>query len=105
MGHLINPITNRLSINILWNSNWSLINNFNYNNIFKKDYILFQFLTWFTKKSKFGRFNIIISHYKIYRIKDNIFINFYYYNAGLEEKKFKFHVYFIKKRRCVSQVG
>lgn len=95
MGHLINPISNRLSINTFWNSNWVLVNNFNYINLFKKDYLLFQFLNWFTKKSKFGKFNIIISHYKIYRIYKNVYINFYYYNAGLEEKKFRFQVYFL----------
>jgi len=95
MGHLINPISNRLSINTFWNSNWALTNTFNYINIFKKDYILFQFLNWFTKKSKFGKFNIIISHYKIYRIYKNVYINFYYYNAGLEEKKFRFQVYYL----------
>lgn len=95
MGHLINPISNRLSINTFWNSNWSLINNFNYVNVFKKDYILFQFLNWFTKKSKFGKFNIIISHYKVFRIYKNIFVNFYYYNAGIEEKKYKFQIFFL----------
>jgi ribosomal protein S3 len=95
MGHLINPITNRLSINTFWNSTWSLVNNFNYINVFKKDYILFQFLNWFTKKSKFGKFNVIISHYKVYRIYKNIFINFYYYNAGIEEKKYRFQISFL----------
>lgn len=95
MGHLINPITNRLSINTFWNSNWSLVNNFNYVNVFKKDYILFQFLNWFTKKSKFGKFNIIISHYKVFRIYKSIFINFYYYNAGIEEKKYRFQIFFL----------
>ena len=95
MGHLINPISNRLSINSFWNSNWSLVNNFNYVNVFKKDYILFQFLNWFTKKSKFGKFNIIISHYKVFRIYKNVFVNFYYYNAGIEEKKYRFQIFFL----------
>ena len=92
MGHLINPISNRLSINSFWNSNWALINNFNYINVFKQDYLLFKFLDWFTKKSKFGKFNIIISHYKVFRSFDKVFVNFYYYNAGLEEKKYYFQV-------------
>ena len=92
MGHLINPISNRLSINSFWNSNWVLVNNFNYINVFKQDYLLFQFLNWFTKKSKFGKFNIIISHYKVFRSFDKVFVNFYYYNAGLEEKKYYFQV-------------
>lgn len=108
MGHLINPITNRLSINTFWNSTWSLINNFNYINVFKKDYILFQFLNWFTKKSKFGKFNVIISHYKVYRIYKNIFINFYYYNAGIEEKKYRFQISFLvnllrRKRKFLNK--
>lgn len=87
MGHLINPLSNRLSINSFWNSNWSLVNTFNYVNLFKKDFILFQFLNWFTRKPKFGKFNIIISHYKVFRIFGKISINFYYYNASAEEKK------------------
>ena len=106
MGHLINPVSNRLSINTFWNSNWSLINNFNYVNVFKKDYVLFQFLNWFTKKSKFGKFNIIISHYKVFRIYKNVFINFYYYNAGIEEKKYRFQIFFLvnllKKKKKLS---
>lgn len=95
MGHLINPISNRLSINTFWNSNWALTNNFNYVNVFKRDYVLFQFLNWFIRKAKFGKFNIIISHYKIFRLYQNIFINFYFYNAGLEEKKYRFQVSFL----------
>lgn len=95
MGHLINPISNRLSLNSFWNSNWVLINNFNYVNVFKQDYLLYQFLNWFTKKSKFGKFNIIISHYKVFRLYNNVYINFYYYNAGLEEKKYHFQVKFL----------
>lgn len=95
MGHLINPISNRLSVNIFWNSNWALTNNFNYVNVFKRDYILFQFLNWFIRKAKFGKFNIIISHYKVFRIYQNIFVNFYFYNAGLEEKKYRFQVFFL----------
>ena len=95
MGHLINPISNRLGLNSFWNSNWALINNFNYINVFKQDYLLFYFLDWFTKKSKFGKFNIIISHYKVFRIYNKVYINFYYYNAGLEEKKYHFQVKFL----------
>ena len=88
MGHLINPISNRLALNSFWNSNWASNNNSNYVHVFKQDYLLFQFLDWFIKKSKFGRFNIIISHYKIYRLNNKVYINFYYYNAGLEEKTY-----------------
>ena len=92
MGHLINPISNRIALNSYWNSNWALNNTFNYVNVFKQDYLLFQFLDWFTKKSKFGKFNIIISHYKVFRLYNKVYINFYYYNAGLEEKKYHFQV-------------
>ena len=88
MGHLINPISNRLALNSFWNSNWASNTNSNYVHVFKQDYLLFQFLDWFIKKSKFGRFNIIISHYKIYRLNNKVYINFYYYNAGLEEKTY-----------------
>ena len=95
MGHLINPISNRLAVNSFWNSNWALVNNFNYINLFKQDYLLFQFLNWFVKKSKFGKFNIIISHYKVFRLYRKVFINFYYYNAGVEEKKYYFQVSFL----------
>lgn len=92
MGHLVNPISLRLSINTFWNSNWILINNFNYINIFKRDFTLFHFLNWFIKKSKLTDFNIIISHYKIYRIHKYIYINLYYYNANFEGITYKYHV-------------
>lgn len=81
MGHLINPVSLRLSINSFWNSNWTLINTFNYVNVFKKDYLLFYFLNWFTKKSKFLKFNILMSHYKLYRSNNNVYVSLYYYNA------------------------
>lgn len=89
MGHLINPISFRLSVNSFWNSNWILINNFNYINIFKKDFTLFHFLNWFLKKSELIEYNIIISHYKIYRINNLIYINLFYYNAHEEAQSSK----------------
>lgn len=92
MGHLINPISNRLTINSFWNSNWVLSNLFNYVNVFKQDYLLFQFLNWFSKKSKFGEFNVIVSHYKVFRLYKKVYINFYYYDVGLEERKYNFQV-------------
>lgn len=91
MGHLVNPIAIRLSINNLWNSNWVLINNFNYNTMFKKDYLLFQYLNWFIKKKHMLFHNFIISHYKLYKIHDKIFINLYYYTADMEEEKYYIH--------------
>lgn len=97
MGHLINPVSTRLSINSFWNSSWSLSNNFNYVNLFKKDYTLFHFLNWFIKRSRFLKSNVIISHYKIYRLKDNIFINFYYYSAALEERNYKVQMWLFRK--------
>ena len=108
MGHLINPISNRLSINTFWNSNWSLVNNFNYVNLFKKDYILFEFLNWFLKKSKYGKFNLLLSHYKVYRIANNVFINFYYYNVALEEKRYDREVIYLlnlinKKQKALAK--
>ncbi len=95
MGHLINPISNRLSVNTFWNSNWSLVNNFNYINLFKKDYVLFEFLDWFLKKSNFIKFSLLLSHYKIYRVSNNIFINFYYYNVLLEDEEYETEVFYL----------
>lgn len=103
MGHLVNPISFRLSINSFWNSNWALINTFNYVNLFKKDSLLFYFLNWFTKKSKFFKFNILMSHYKLYRINDNLYINLFYYNADVinnDSKKVLSHI--LKKKKLLS---
>lgn len=96
MGHLVNPNTLRLSYNSFWNSNWSLINTFNYVNIFKKDYLLFSFLNWFTKKSKFLKFNILMSHYKIYRINNLVYLNIYYYKDNLQPSNYNNYNDFIK---------
>lgn len=82
MGHLINPVSLRLSVNSFWDSTWVVVNNFNFVSLFKKDYILFHFLNWFIKKSKFIKFNLLISHYKIYRVNQKIYINLYYYNSN-----------------------
>lgn len=88
MGHLINPIALRLSINHSWNSNWSLINNFNYNIIFKKDYTLFTYLNWFIHEKDFLFNNFIVSHYKIYRVHNKNYVNLYYYVSTLEEFRY-----------------
>lgn len=92
MGHLVNPFSLRLSINTFWNSNWTLVNNFNYNNLYKKDYILFYFMKWFLTKANFVDFGILISHYKIYKIHNRIFINLYYYYANWEDLKYKYNL-------------
>lgn len=97
MGHLINPLSLRISVNSFWNSNWVLINNFNYINLFKKDYILFHFLNWFIKKSKFLNLNILISHYKIYRVHSKVYINLYYYNANSEENNIVYFPIYLNK--------
>ena len=80
MGHLINPKVIRLGLNMYWNSNWSIYNKFIYYNIFKIDYILFEYLNWFIKKYKFIKLSYIISFYKIYKIHNLIYINLYFYN-------------------------
>jgi hypothetical protein len=36
-----------------------------------------------------------LSHYKIYRVSNNIFINFYYYNVVLEEKRYDLEVIYL----------
>lgn len=97
MGHLINPVSSRLSINSFWNSTWGITNNFNYITLFKKDYILFHFLNWFIKRSRFLKSNIIISHYKIFRLNNNVFVNFYYYSAALEERNYKVQMWLFRK--------
>lgn len=107
MGHLVNPVSLRLSINSFWNSNWVLNNNFNYINIFKKDYLLFQFLNWFIKKTKFIKFNILISHYKIYRVNNLVFINLYYYNGNIENDTYLYQIFYfnniLKKQKSLKR--
>lgn len=93
MGHLTNPIALRLSINTTWNSNWSLNNNFNYNNIFKKDYLLYQFLDSFAVQKQIIFRNVIISHYKIFRTHKSVFINLYYYSPDFDELRTRLYSY------------
>jgi hypothetical protein len=69
---------------------------------------LFEFLNWFLKKSKYGKFNLLLSHYKIYRVSNNIFINFYYYNVVLEEKRYDLEVIYLLNlinQEQKSQIG
>ena len=87
MGHLINPLSLRLSVNTFWNSNWVLINNFNFINVFKKDNLIFLLLNWFINKNKFTQFNILLSHYKLHRVNNNIYVNLYYYNSETNNLK------------------
>lgn len=95
MGHLTNPIALRLSINTTWNSNWALNNNFNYNNVFKRDYLLYQFLDSFAVKKQLIFRNVIISHYKIFRTHKSTFINLYYYSPDFDELRTRFYSYTI----------
>ena len=81
MGHLVNPISFRLSVNSFWSSNWVLLNNFNYINIFKKDYLLFNYFDWLFNKSEIWTKNFLYSGYKIYRMYKKIIVNIYYYDA------------------------
>ena len=81
MGHTINPISQRLTHSFFWNSNWALFNKFNYINLFKKDYILYKYLNWIMKQKTFELQNYILSHYKIYRINNKIYLNLFYYDS------------------------
>lgn len=103
MGHTINPISQRLSLSFYWNSNWSILNKFNYINLFKKDYILFKYLDWLIKKKFFESCNFIISHYKIYRINNKIYINWFYYDSfsvlNIEYNLQKIPFFFLKKKK------
>lgn len=102
MGHLVNPLSLRLSVNSFWNSNWVIINNYNYINVFKKDYQLFTYLTWFFKKSNFEKMNIILSHYKIYRLYKRTYINLYIYNA--ENQNLKYRSFITILNRFISKI-
>jgi len=87
MGHLVNPISFRLSVNSFWSSNWVLLNNFNYINIFKKDYLLFNYFDWLFNRSEIWTKNLLYSGYKIYRMYKKIIINVYYYDANAQIPK------------------
>lgn len=94
MGHLVNPIALRLAINTTWASNWSLINEFNYNTILKKDYFLFTFLNSFISRKNFIFNSFYISNYKQYRVSNNTFINLYCFSPLREDLK----TYYIKRK-------
>lgn len=108
MGHLVNPLSLRLSVNSFWNSNWVLSNNYNYINVFKKDYELFTYLDWFLKKSNFHKSNILLSHYKIYRVYKRIYINLYVYNAEFEGLNYnlisRVQKYYLLKKWCSKKL-
>lgn len=85
MGHVINPISTRLGINVFWNSFWSLNQKFNYSLMNKNNLFLFKFLTWIFNFRRFRKKNIIFTHYYIYINNLNQhFINIYYYWPGLD---------------------
>jgi len=83
MGHIVNPISTRLALNSFWNSNWSINNRFNFVNLYQKDYLLFYYLDWFFRKTKFLKIDLLLSHYKVYRVNNKIYINLYYYKVFL----------------------
>jgi len=79
MGHLINPISIRLSITSYWKSTWSIYNLFSYVNLFRQDQFIFKFLEWFLNKNFFFENNYILSHYKLLKKQNIYYINLYYY--------------------------
>jgi len=99
MGHIVNPVSFRLSVNSFWDSNWVLLNNFNYINVFKKDYLLFNYFNWWFNNSEVWTTNFLYSNYKIYRIYKKIIINIYYYDANTQivrRAELKFFVWLFK---------
>lgn len=98
MGHLVNPISFRLGVTSFWSSNWVLLNNFNYINVFKKDYLLFDYFYWWFNNSEVWTNNFLYSNYKIYRIYKKIIINIYYYDAKVQigKGKYKFFGWLFK---------
>ena len=72
MGHIINPVTTRLGLNIFWNSRWTLNNNYNYKYLFKKNIFFFQFINWFFQKKSLNKRNIIFSHYYLFLNSNNV---------------------------------
>lgn len=87
MGHLVNPIALRLSINLSWNSNWALVNKFNYNLLLKKDYFFSILLNSFISQKSFLFNSFFISNYKQYNLNNVIYINIYYYAPIFNELK------------------
>jgi hypothetical protein len=79
MGHLINPISIRLSITSYWKSTWSTYNLFNYINLFRQDQFIFKFLDWFLNKNFFFENNYILSHYNLLKQQNIYYIDLYYY--------------------------
>ena len=122
MGHVINPISTRLGLNIFWNSNWSLNNIYNYNIMSKNNIFFFKFFNWIINFKKFKEKNIIFTHYIIYINNLNkIFFNIYFYwplldntfnrrkklikwkysNLKNRKKKFKINKILKKKKKII----
>ena len=78
MGHVINPISLRLGLNLFWVSNWvSYYSRLNYSYLFGIDYQIFLIFEWFLyfalKRNvdpvffNIGSLREMVSHYKIYK--------------------------------------
>ena len=113
MGHIINPISTRLGLNLFWNSNWSLNNKFNYPKMSKQNAFFFNFLDWILTSKKWKKKNIIFSHYSIYINNNNkLYINIFFYwpffekNLSTKQQRFRFiknNKKIIKKHNLIFQ--
>ena len=98
MGHVINPISLRLGLNLFWVSNWvSYYSRLNYSYLFGIDYQIFLIFEWFLyfalKRNvdpvffNIGSLREMVSHYKIYKDSQQMHIVIYVYFEGCFKRR------------------
>jgi len=83
MGHLVNPITYRLSKSQFWISSWNCITKKNYKNLFLEDYNLIKFLEWLKIVINWKKLNIDLVSYNITKTFKLLFINILFINDNM----------------------
>jgi len=63
MGHTVNPISNRLRINLFWNSSWCSYNNINYKYLLLADLKFYKFVCFLARRKILIKLGIVLGNW------------------------------------------
>jgi hypothetical protein len=87
MGHIVNPISYRLSRSKFWLSSWNNISKKNYKILIFEDHNLIRIFNWFREFNMWKKFNITITNINFLKFYNKLVINInmglldYYYSS------------------------
>ena len=108
MGHLVNPITYRLSKSKYWISSWNNITKKNYKLFFLEDYNIIKFYNWIKVIINWNKLNLEILPLNIIKTYKMMIINLNLLNDDnkflindIKSKKYKLKKYYNQSKKYI----